>query len=388
MFMEKGFKTVYIEKLGLLNSRKINITLYFRNDGIVGSALKSSNVSGYTHQTIECKYDDIQNYCISDFDKHRALKIETCVRLNNKDWYDTYFFPFESAYNIEDIIKSIDDNFNIYKEKQEKIHQMQAEKLRIQQEREEQERAIALEQQTFFDSTYSFHIKENTPVYIVNQKDTDCFAIYVNEDKSINFLLIEARSKTEIHSFISYNDIHYYEKAGNVHFATSINAHYQGSKSFGGSFAGGKVSAGAAALGGLLFGPMGMAMGSMLSYKPAEYTPPITIPSSFDMSSEITKIDERSVILNYYSEQHKQYMDIELPQDIYNFMQTYLPDKKYAIVIEKEKQNAVAAAQPAITANGEDTSIQRLTKLKQLYEMELITETEYLERKKEILAEI
>lgn len=134
---------------------------------------------------------------------------------------------------------------------------------------------------------------------------------------------------------------------------------------------------------------MGMAVGAMLSYKPAEYTLPTHIPGNLDISSELTKIDERSVILNYYSEQHKQYMDIELPQDIYNFMQTHLPEKKYAIVIEKEKQSAVAGSQPAITAaNNEDTSIQRLTKLKQLYEMELITEAEYAERKKEILLEI
>lgn len=34
----------------------------------------------------------------------------------------------------------------------------------------------------------------------------------------------------------------------------------------------------------------------------------------------------------------KQYIDIELPSDIYNFLQTYLPEKKQNIVLELEKK--------------------------------------------------
>lgn len=103
----------------------------------------------------------------------------------------------------------MDDHFISYKENREKINLIIENARKKQQEKEEQEKTIALEQKTFFDSTYSFHIKKNTPVYIINKNDTNCFAIYVNEDKSINFLLIEAKSKTEIHSVINYNNIHY-----------------------------------------------------------------------------------------------------------------------------------------------------------------------------------
>ncbi len=46
-------------------------------------------------------------------------------------------------------------------------------------------------------------------------------------------------------------------------------------------------------------------------------------------------------MLNFYSEIKKQYIDIELPQDIYNFFQTYLPEKKYSIVDELEKKTII-----------------------------------------------
>lgn len=388
-FYGENFCAVYIEKHGLFNNKKLTISLTFYDDHISGSTLKSSTISDFTHQKLDLKYSDIKDYYIQDFENNKAIIIETCVRLHNKNYIDKYFFPFEPTYNINDIFTCLEKYVKMYNDKQEQIKIIQEEKIKIQQEKEEQERAVALELKNFFNSTYNFHINENTPVYTMDKSDLSCFALYIGEGKSINFLYIDATSKSEIHSVIPYDEIHYYEKAGAVHYATNINAKYTGSQSFGGSFVGGKVSASAATLGGLLFGPMGMAVGAMLSYKPAEYTPPTHIPSSFDISSELTKIDERSVILNYYSEQHKQYMDIELPQDVYNFMQTYLPDKKYAIVIEKEKQSAVAGSQPTIAAtNNEDTSIQRLTKLKQLYEMELITEEEYLEKKSAILSEI
>ena len=101
---------------------------------------------------------------------------------------------------------------------------------------------------------------------------------------------------------------------------------------------GGKFSKLATVGGGLLFGYMGMAIGAALTYKPAEQKP---VNTSFSIDSDIRKIDDRSVILNFYSDTKRQYIDIELPQDIYNFLQTYLPEKKYGIVDELEKKTVV-----------------------------------------------
>lgn len=87
-----------------------------------------------------------------------------------------------------------------------------------------------------------------------------------------------------------------------------------------------------------MFGPMGMATATLMSYKPAQQKP---VETHFDLTSETKRIDERNVLLNFFSDERKQYIDIELPQDIYNFLQTYLPEKKYEIVNEVEKHNVI-----------------------------------------------
>lgn len=382
------FNSVYTEKKGLFNNPKYQITLTLLTDSLKGDALKISNTTGYDYQHFHLNYSNISNVEEYIFNNNPALRIDFETQINSRKWFDSYIFPFDSQYNINDIINSISDYKNNFENEQNKIQELENERIQKQlaKEAKEQERIATI--QKFYSNVYAFHINENTPVYTVNSENNNCFVIYINSDKDINFLVIDAEIETEIHTIIKYNEIHYYEKAGDVHYATNINANYKGGQSFGGSFVGAKVSTGAVALGGLLLGNMGMAIGALSSYKPATYTPPTYTPSQLNISSEITKIDERSVILNYYSEQHKQYIDIELPQDIYNFLQTYLPEKKYAIVIEKEKQNAISNSSANQTTSSEDTSIQRLQKLKQLYEMELITESEYAERKKEILAEI
>lgn len=159
--------------------------------------------------------------------------------------------------------------------------------------------------------------------------------IYIDEKKSLNFLKIDGYAQEENNAMIVYENIHYYEKAGNVSYAADIHGNYS---SFGGSMTGGNFSKLATAGGGLLFGFMGMALGAALTYKPAEQR---AVNTSFSIDSDIKKIDDRSVMLNFYSEMKKQYIDIELPQDIYNFLQTYLPEKKYGIVDELEKKTVV-----------------------------------------------
>lgn len=375
------YNNIYVDKNGLFNSTKYEISLTLLDNSLKGDAFK-----GYVYKHFSFNYSNLSNYEECTFKNSQALKLEFTTKVNNNIWTDIYILPFDSKYSITDIIDSIKEYKNNYDIEQAKIQELQNKRMKQQLEKEAKEKERIASIQNYFSNVYNFHIDKHTPVYIINKDKTNCFAIYISNDNNINFLVIDAESETEIHTVITYNEIHYYEKAGAVYYATNINAHYKGSQSFGGSFAGAKISKSAVALGGLLLGQMGMAIGALSSYKPATYTPPTYIPSQLNISSEITKIDERSVILNYYSEQHKQYIDIELPQDIYNFLQTYLPDKKYPIVIEKEKQNAISNNAP--TNAQESTTVQRLQKLKQLYEMELITESEYAERKKEILAEI
>ena len=139
-------------------------------------------------------------------------------------------------------------------------------------------------------------------------------------------------TQEESNGVISFEDIHYYEKAGEIHYVTDIRG---SCSNYGGSITGGNISKLAAAGGGLLFGMLGMAAGALLTYKPAEIKSGGT---QFDINSDVKVVVSRCVILKFYSETQIQYLDIELPADIYNFLQTHLPEKKYNIVLELEKR--------------------------------------------------
>ena len=141
-----------------------------------------------------------------------------------------------------------------------------------------------------------------------------------------------------------------------------------------------------------------MAAGALLTHEPMKFKMPTT---NFHISSEQCRIDERSVILNYYSDIRKQYIDIELPAEIYNFLQTYLPEKKSDIVVELERQNIVrqlgdedALAAPEKRAlldsgnNGVEAFETRLRKLKIMYENGIISDREFEAEKRKMLSEI
>lgn len=249
-------------------------------------------------------------------------------------------------------------------------------------------------QHDFYINAYNFHIKDNTPKYVLEQSENSIALIYLSPNKDMNFLTINGNIQKEVNGVLPYDSIHYYEKAGTIHYVSDINVDYQGKNSFGGSFKSGTSSVGATMLGGILFGPMGMAVGAMASYKPTEYKPPEYTPERLKINSTMQRIDERSVILNYYSPEYKQFKDIELPADIYNFLQTHLPQKKYDLVIELEKFNAkqIELSYNDTFNSSENKNInsikERLKNLKELYDEKLISEEEFVNRKKEILSEI
>lgn len=278
----------------------------------------------------EVSYNDISNVYVGEIHKQQALFIEYNNRsaiVNKKN-----SVVLLGMSDIEKWNKLIEETKKKYFEEKNKKRQLE---LKFQ---EEQNRlAIEAEEkaQQFYKDCYLFHIKNTTPIYQLFSDKNKVALIYIDDNKSLNFLKIDGYAQEENNGIIEYKHIHYYEKAGNVSYTTDIHGNYS---SFGGSMTGGKFSKLATVGGGLLFGFMGMALGAALTYKPAEQTPTNT---SFSIESDIKKIDDRSVILNFYSEIKKQYVDIELPQDIYNFLQTYLPEKKYGIVDELEKKTVV-----------------------------------------------
>ena len=252
----------------------------------------------------------------------------------------------------------------------------------------------------FYLDCYNFHIDEDTPIYNLYQEKNRVALIYIAKDKSLNFLKIDGYNQEESNGVIPFEKIHYYEKAGNIHYVTDIHGTYS---SYGGSVTGGSYSMLATAGGGLLFGMMGMAAGALLTYKAAKTE---AVATNFQIDSDAKKIDERSVMLNFYSDLKRQYIDIELPNDCYNFLQTHLAEKRYNIVLELEKKAAVEQASgqienretPQISSNapveaisahqGEDSMEsfkQKVNKLKMLKESGILTEEEFNIEKAKLL---
>ena len=329
---------------------------------------------------ITLEYDQIKGVYNYKYKNKDYIRIDTYYHYSKKAFF---LIPTDkSQYNDDEVKSKLSSLLEEYTLQKKNAAIARQESIQQRLEAEEAERKNS---ELFFKATYDFHIHENTPKYIFDSKDNYTSLIYLNENNDINFLTIDGNTQQEVNGIILYDSVHYYEKAGNIHYVSDINVDYQSSGSFGGSFRAGSINIGAAMLGGLLFGPMGMAVGAMASHKPAEYKPPEYKPEKFNIQSSVHRIDERSVILNYYSGEHKQFMDIELPADIYNFFQTYLPKKKYDVVIELEKANAT---QFESSEKGITSVKQRLQNLKELYSEELITESEYNKRKAEILNEI
>ena len=317
-------------KSGILGKKTaIRLGIYPSQIEGVGFSLFENGLSNSTY-SFEIMFDDVKKVYIGEVGKDVALFIEynsDSVVSNKKS---TIVLP--GIADVKKWIYIIEETRKAFVEEKQRKQQMEIEKA------EEQHRLAAIKEQNalkFYQDCYSYHIKESTPLYQLFSDKNRIALIYIDENKSLNFLKIDGYANEENNGVIAYENIHYYEKAGNVSYTTDIHGKYS---SFGGSMTGGKFSKLATVGGGLLFGFMGMALGAALTYKPAEHE---AIDTSFSIDSDIKKIDDRSVILNFYSEIKKQYIDIELPQDIYNFLQTYLPEKKYGIVDELEKKTVI-----------------------------------------------
>lgn len=285
----------------------------------------------------------------------------------------------------------------LYEKNKEEKEKKQFEELELKERQVLEQQQYERECQTFFNDCYNFHIKnENHPYFELQSEKLQFAAIYIDKAKNLNFLKIDGYNQEESNACIPYEKIHYYDRAGSVQYTTDINGNYS---SFGGCFTGATVSKAASVVGGLLLGPMGMAGGALLSYKPTKIEAPTT---SFSMSSEVHKIDDRSVVLNYYSDKKQQLIDIELPSDIFNFLQTYLPERKYGIVLELERKSAVKAYEEHKTSAIQGQEIKqvemdvdnteqfekKIKKLKIMYDNGILSEEEFAMEKKRILSEL
>lgn len=300
--------------------------------------------------------------------------------------------------NIDEI-REIVDKCKYEKEqidKGEEQRKLQEEKERIQKREKQQieaQRIRKLQVEYYENQVRKF--MDKYPTYIFNEEASSITFAYIDENRNFNIKSVDKIKMECVFSTLGYQHIHYYEKAGAIHYVTDINIDYKGASSFGGSFVPGKVSLAPAIVGGLLAGGMGMAVGAMIGYKPERYVPPQISPASLKANSQAQRIDDRSVILNYFSEKNKQYMDVEFPADIYNFLQTHYAEKKYDIVIAMEKRKYIPDTNTMLIEEPEkkeEMSLEEfekaVKKLKIMKDNDLISEEEYAKKKMELLQHI
>ena len=369
-------------KISFLRRFPMKLSIYPSYIFCEGFQLKNDILTDST-RIAEIEYESLSNVDIS------TINNTPCILINYK--YESYFGnSFQETmvlFDLGDLKKCIDE---INKCKTKLLNYLQAQQQLKINKIETEKKATE-----FYQKCYNYHIKDKTPNYTFFEDKNTIALIYIDKDKGLNFLKIDGYNEEESLGVIPYDKIHYYEKAGNIHYVSEINGKFS---SYGGSFTGANFSKLAAVGGGLIFGTIGMTAGALLTYKPSQQQPS---NNTFDISSETKKIDERNVILNFYSDEKQQYIDLELPQNIYNFMQTHLPLKKYAIVTEVEKQTAIQQSlnkQPLIEQNEapkiltqtdslNDFKI-RVEKLKLMKEAGLLTNEEFDNEKLKLLSSI
>lgn len=394
---DKEIDSYYSENKGGLFGKKFVTKLIVYSNRIEMTAFSvCNNKIQKETQEFFLKYTEIKDVYIGEIDGKTGIIINYYSKSKNanSELSTAILLEISEMNKWVQLIKETKETLEEAQKKEEEARKRQTEQLIVIREKRAAEEAAAAVD--FYESCYNFHIKEDTPVFELFKEKNKFAAIYVGEDKSLNFLKIDGYEKEESNAVILYNKIHYYEKAGTIHYVADINGSYS---SYGGSFTGGKYSKLATAGGGLLFGMMGMTAGALLTYKPAELKGGNT---QFKIESDVKKIDERSVILNFYSDIKKQFIDIELPADIYNFLQTYLPEKKHNIVLELEKKAAIQQASKQIESgevlrigteqpqkgtveNEMEIFKMKLDKLKMMKDADILTEEEFKEEKAKLL---
>ncbi len=391
---EKIVDAFYGEYRNGILGKKNKVILYAYEKHIEGKAARYWDGKFFEYDC-ELAYEHIKTIGVKYIEGSKCIEIEYMINQDNRVSVvsaNTITVYFPNITNIEEAVECIEKIRKIVRDNLEAKKHRELE-MKKQKQFEEQQHKEECEQ--YFQKCFDFHITNNNNPYYELQYDELFFAcIYIDKQKNLNFLRIDGMNQEESNAYIPFEKIHYYEKAGSVHYATDINGTYS---SFGGRITGGNISKKATLLGGMLLGPMGMAAGAVLSHKPTNMEMP---QSSFDISSEIQKIDDRSVILNYFSDNRQQYIDIELPADIYNFLQTHLSEKKYGIVLEIEKKKAmkqhdqneqellIQNTTNMISDNDTDTFESKVKKLKLMYDNGLLTEEEFASEKKKLLSQL
>ena len=382
------FNSLYFSgkyKMNLFTTYDIGITIGERDLYIEGLRLLGNSHKDFQSYCVSVRHIDVSNISIIDMFGRKYIKIEY-TRSNITIAQSIYIS------GIDNLSKCYDSINEAVKRRKQYFADCENRAFLQQQQAAEQSRIYEEESKKFYDDCYNFHIKDGTKRFDVLADKNKLVTIFVDENKSLRFLQIDGYKRLEDVGVITYDNIHYYERAGAVHYVSETNGDLTNTS---GQFTGASISKAAVLTSGILFGAMGLATAALMSYKPAQSTPSET---HLSLKSEARRIDERSVILNYYSLEEKQFVDMELPQEIFNYLQTYLPEKKYDIVKEIERHTAVSKASvselpppekakelPSDEKLSIDEFKEKVEKLKFMHDAGLLDDAEFEAEKKKLL---
>ena len=356
-------KLAYYESLYrpsvLAKPQEINLTItsaHIYGQGFVCEQ-KGTQEGDLEYCRFNCSLDQITKVFVNDNKKSSPLYIQ--LEDTSRGFMNRKRIILPCLDKIEKIVEKIYDVKSEYDEKMEKrakreeeLRRERLEKMNADENQSvspEKDNAEAVSQtseapssapvettpaDTYSQGIYSRFIGETErPALTVMQEGNSGAYMYVGEDNSLNFLIIDDSAKKFCHGVILHDDVNYYEKSGTLGY----EAHAL-SSSFGGTFLIRSRSIVSDALKGVMYGPMGISPADDSDNTVEKY------PSDIQVDAYRYNVAEDNVILRFMSKSQNRFIELELPPGAYSFFQTYLPSKKYGLIVEGERQNAAEQA--------------------------------------------
>ena len=163
---------------------------------------------------------------------------------------------------------------------------------------------------------------------------------------------------------VPYDDIIYFQEKGDIAYSTVVEGGQVTSKG---------VSVGGAVAGKLLFGDVGALIGSRAG----------TGIKSEGITSTVNEHDNRYVVLRFYKSD-KSVQEESFGYDVFSLLNTMFPEKEYSYV-SVNKLAEKRTDTPLQSAPQGEELIEQLKKLKDLVDIGILTEEEFVAKKKQLL---
>lgn len=202
----------------------------------------------------------------------------------------------------------------------------------LRKQREEEERELRQKREMaatgFMKDCYTFHITPSMPMYELANGQFDIKLLYIDNERNLHFLNIDAQEEQESHMVIPKDKLHYWETAARLSYTIGSN---EDTITYGGSLTGNFITQTPMVWNEILDRIIGMEEGAAYCDHIAHAGGALN-----DFSTDPMKVKAVNVIMNFYSDSKGEYINIELPGSIYDFLEKNYPECKFDVVMERE----------------------------------------------------